>query len=119
MTSSSPVAETAAAKRVKVTENALIVELQDGRTVSVPLDWYPRLAAGRRGERRKWELIGAGIGIHWPDLDEDISVEALLLGLRSNESQASLQRWRESRRRPGNKRMEPARSGSRKRAAHS
>jgi hypothetical protein len=107
------------AKRVKVTDDALIVELQDGRTVSVPLDWYPRLAEGRPGERRRWELIGPGIGVHWPDLDEDISVEALLLGLRSTESAASLQRWRASRRRPANKRMEPTRSGSRKRAAHS
>ena len=119
MTSSNPVAETAAAKRVKVTDDALIVELQDGRTVSVPLDWYPRLVEGRPGERRKWELIGPGIGIHWPDLDEDISIEALLLGLRSNESARSLRRWRASRRRPANKRIEPTRTGSRKRAAHS
>jgi hypothetical protein len=117
MTSSSPAAETAA-KRVRVTDAALVVDLQDGRRVSVPLKWYPRLAEGRPSERRRWQLIGPGIGIHWPDLDEDISVEALLLGLPSNESPASLQRWRASRRRPANKRLQPAarpsRSGARR-----
>ena len=118
MTTSSLATETAAAKRVRVTDEALIVELRDGRSVSVPLTWYPRLAVGRPSERRKWELIGPGIGIHWPELDEDISIEGLLLGLPSGESAASLQRWRASRRRPAKKRMEPARSGSRKRAAH-
>src|SRR5262245_45751232 len=114
MTSSSPVADTAAAKRVKITSDALIVELQDGRVVSIPLDWYPRLADGRLRERRKWELIGAGIGVHWPDLDEDVSIEALLLGRRSNESAASLERWRASRR-PANKRLASPRSAPRKR----
>jgi hypothetical protein len=119
MTTSNPATETAAAKDVKVTEHALIVELCDGRSVSVPIDWYPRLAAGWPSERRRWELIGPGIGIHWPDLDEDISVEGLLVGLPSGESAASLERWRATRRRPANKRMEPTRSRSRKRAAHS
>ena len=119
MTTSSLGTETAAAKHVKVTGHALIVELRDGRSVSVPIAWYPRLAEGRPSERRRWELIGPGIGIHWPDLDEDISVEGLLLGIASGESAASLERWRATRRRPANKRMEPARSGSRKRAAHS
>lgn len=119
MTTSSLATETAAAKHVKVTEHTLVVELRDGRSVSVPIEWYPRLAEGRPSERRRWELIGPGIGIHWPDLDEDISVEGLLLGLASNESPASLQRWRTSRRRPANPRMEPTRSGLRKRAAHS
>lgn len=107
------------AKAVKVTADALIVELRDGRIVSVPISWYPRLAHGTASERRRWELIGPGIGIHWPALDEDISVEALLLGLASNESATSLRRWRASRRRSANKRMEPTRSGSKKRAAHS
>ena len=115
MTTSTPAGEMAAAKRVKVSDDALIVELQDGRVVSVPLDWYPRLAEGRPAERRKLELIGAGIGIHWPDLDEDISIQALLLGLRSNESAVSLQRWRVSRRRQTNKRLVPMRSAARKR----
>jgi hypothetical protein len=107
MTSSSLAAATA--KRVRVTEETLVVELSDGRSVSVPLTWYPRLAEGRPAERRKWELIGSGIGIHWPDLDEDISVEGLLLGQRSAESAESLRRWRSARRRPANKRMEPTR----------
>jgi hypothetical protein len=119
MTTSGLATETAAAKYVKVTEHALVVELRDGRSVSVPVEWYPRLAEGRPSERRHWELIGPGIGIHWPDLDEDISVAGLLLGLPSGESATSLQRWRAARRRPANKRMEPARSRSRKRVAHS
>lgn len=119
MTTSSLATETATAKRVRVTDEALIVELRDGRSVSVPLRWYPRLAEGRPSERRKWELIGPGIGIHWPELDEDISVEGLLLGHPSNESASSLQQWRASRRRAAGKRMEAMRSGSRRRAAHS
>ena len=100
MTTSSLATAAAAAKHVRVTSEALVVELVDGRSVSVPLAWYPRLAEGRPSERRSWELIGPGIGIHWPHLDEDISVEGLLLGHRSNESSVSLQRWRTSRRRP-------------------
>jgi Protein of unknown function (DUF2442) len=118
MTSSTLATETTA-KDIKVTNDALIVELRDGRSVSVPLTWYPRLAEGRPAERRNWEFIGPGTGIHWPDLDEDISIEGLLLGRPSGESAASLRRWRTARRRPANKRMEPTRSGSRKRAAHS
>ncbi len=119
MTTSNLATETATATHVKVTERALVVELRDGRSVSVPIEWYPRLAEGRPSERRHWELIGPGIGIHWPDLDEDISVEGLLRGLPSAESASSLQRWRAARRRSANKRMEPTRSGSRKRAADS
>src|SRR5580704_17723823 len=107
MTTSSLATETPAAKRARVTDDALIVELRDGRSVSVPLKWYPRLAGGRPSERRKWELIGPGIGIHWPPLDEDISIEGLLLGLPSGESGASLQRWRASRRRQAGKRLQP------------
>ncbi len=117
--STSIATETATAKNVRVTDRALVVELRDGRVVSVPLTWYPRLAEGSPRERRQWELLGPGIGIHWPALDEDISVEGLLLGRPSGESEASLNRWRASRRRPAKKRMEPTRSGSRKRAAHS
>jgi hypothetical protein len=82
--------EAAAVKNVRVTDRALVVELRDGRVVSVPLAWYPRLAEGSPRERRKWELLGPGIGIHWPDLDEDISVDGLLRGLPSGESIASL-----------------------------
>ena len=118
MPTSAPAVESAVAHGVRVTSERLVVELRDGRLVSVPVSWYPRLAAGTPAERRRWELIGEGIGIHWPDLDEDIEVEALLLGFASNESPASLRKWRASRR-PANKRMEPTRSGSRKRAAHS
>jgi hypothetical protein len=107
MSTSSPVAESAVAHQVRVTSDALVVELEDGRVVSVPLDWYPRLAEGAPAERRRWELIGPGSGIRWPDLDEDISVEALLSGQGSNESQASLRRWRASRQRPAKKRLLP------------
>ena len=119
MNTSSPATEIAIAIDLKVTENTLTVELKDGRTVSIPLGWYPRLAEGTVSERRRWKLIGPGIGIHWPALDEDISLDALLRGLASNESAASLQRWRVARRSPANKRMEPTRSSTRKRAAHS
>ncbi|MFL6261128.1 MAG: DUF2442 domain-containing protein [Thermoanaerobaculia bacterium] len=80
-----------------ITEDALTVDLADGRTISVPLAWYPRLLNGTPRERKSWRLIGMGEGIHWPDLDEDISVENLVLGRPSGESQASFQRWLESR----------------------
>ncbi|PYR34234.1 MAG: DUF2442 domain-containing protein [Acidobacteria bacterium] len=105
----------AAAKNVSVTKDALVVELQDGRVVSVPLGWYPRLADGSQAERRRWVLIGPGVGIHWPALDEDISVEALLRGLPSGESGSSLDRWRASRRRPAPRRMQPTRGKRRSR----
>ena len=107
--------EVAAAKKVRVTDEALIVELRDGRVVSVPLEWYPRLAEGSASERRQWELLGPGIGIHWPALDEDISVDGLLRGLPSGESSASLDRWRASRKRPANRRMQPTRGRRRPR----
>ena len=58
----------ALAQRVTVTEDTLVVELVDGRTVSVPLPWYPRLAHGTPAERANWHLIGRGEGVHWPDL---------------------------------------------------
>ena len=109
MSTSSLASETALGAAVRVTGNALVIELSDGRTVSAPIEWYPRLAEGRPAERRRWEFIGRGTGIHWPDLDEDISIEGLLAGRRSMESAASLRRWRASRQRPANKRMEPTR----------
>ena len=87
----------AKAQQVSVTEDTLSVDLTDGRTISVPLAWYPRLLYGTPGERNNWRLIGQGEGIHWPDLDEDLSVEGLLAGRRSGESQISLQRWLEQR----------------------
>lgn len=85
------------AVRVEVSEDALTVELVDARSISVPLAWYPRLLHGRPEERRKWRLIGGGEGIHWDELDEDVSVEGLLAGRRSGESQLSLKRWLEAR----------------------
>ena len=87
----------ARAQHVSVTEDTLIVKLVDGRTITVPVTWYPRLAHGRQAERANWRLIGEGEGIHWADLDEDISVEGLLAGRRSGETQASLRRWFETR----------------------
>ncbi len=85
------------AENVEVTEDSLIVNLVDGRTISVPVAWYPRLAHGTKTERDNWHLIGRGEGIHWPDLDEDISIEGLLAGRHSAESQSSFQRWLKSR----------------------
>jgi Protein of unknown function (DUF2442) len=78
---------------VRVTPEQLSVELDDGRTISVPLTWYPRLLYGTPAERAAWELIANGIGIHWPALDEDISVEGLMDGLPSGESQRSFEEW--------------------------
>jgi hypothetical protein len=100
MTSSASEAEQARAVRVKVSRDALAVDLVDGRTVIVPLAWYPRLLHGSAGERGRWRLIARGVGIHWPDLDEDISVAALLAGKPSGESQRSLETWLAGRRRP-------------------
>ena len=110
MRTSSTRVEAARARNVSVTSRALVVELHDGRTVSVPLEWYPRLASGTPKERRQWRLIAAGIGIHWPALDEDISVEGLLQGLPSGESAASLKRWQTERHRPANRRLQPTKA---------
>lgn len=97
---------------VNVTEDELSVDLEDGRTLLVPLAWYPRLLHGARQERTRWQLIGRGLGIHWPELDEDISVEGLLAGRRSGESQASLKRWLERRGSPRTKREALAADGA-------
>jgi hypothetical protein len=78
---------------VDVSADELAVHLADGRSISVPITWYPRLANGTDDERANWELIGSGHGIHWPALDEDVSVESLLQGRRSNETQSSLKKW--------------------------
>jgi hypothetical protein len=85
------------AVNVEVTDEELKVELSDGRTITVPLVWYPRLLHAAQAERSNWRFIGRGDGIHWRDLDEDISVESLLAGRHSGESQASLKRWLEDR----------------------
>lgn len=81
------------AVNVTVTEDTLTVDLSDGRTISVPLAWFPRLLHASPEERKNWRLLGKGRGIHWDDLDEDISVENLLAGKPSGESQASLEKW--------------------------
>ncbi len=82
---------------VSVTDDTLAVDLEDGRSISVPISWYPRLAHGTPAERANFHISGAGYGIHWPDLDEDISVKGLLLGKRSSESAASLEHWLQRR----------------------
>ena len=85
------------ATAVEIRDEAVHVQLSDARTISVPLGWYPRLLHGTPKERRDWRLIGGGEGIHWETLDEDISVEGLLAGRPSGESQASLKRWLDAR----------------------
>jgi Protein of unknown function (DUF2442) len=80
-------------EKVAVSEDTLCVDLSDGRSISVPLAWYPRSLHSSSAERKRWRLIGRGVGIHWEALDEDISVEGLLAGKQSGESQASLSRW--------------------------
>ena len=87
------------AVEVHATDDRLVVELEDGRSISLPLSWYPRLLHGTPEERNNYQLIGGGSGIHWPELDEDLSVEDLLAGHRSQESQRSLQQWLERRNR--------------------
>ena len=81
------------ALRVVITSGSLTVDLNDGRSISVPLAWYPRLLHGTTEERNNGRLLGKAEGIHWPDLDEDISIENLLRGNPSGESQASLEKW--------------------------
>jgi hypothetical protein len=93
MNSSTVEAREALATHVEVSEDALAVELTDGRTIAVPLAWYPRLAHATPEERGSWRLIGGGRGIHWPAIDEDISVANLLAGQPSAESQNSFKRW--------------------------
>ena len=82
---------------VMVSDDTLSVELSDGRTISVPVDWYPRLTHATEQQRANWRIIGRGDGIHWEDIDEDISVGALMAGKPSGESLSSLKTWLESR----------------------
>jgi hypothetical protein len=77
----------------RVDNETLSVDLTDGRTISVPVSWYPRLFHARASERENWRIIGTGDGIHFPELDEDISVVALIAGKPCAESQASLRKW--------------------------
>ena len=97
------------AVHVRVTRDALAVDLEDGRTVLAPIAWYPRLQHATAQERNNWRFIGDGEGIHWPDVDEDISVEGLLRGKASGESQRSFKAWFEARRGArSNTRMQPS-----------
>lgn len=86
-----------AVERVNLTDDTPSVELSDGRSVSVPLTWFPRLLHGTQPERARWRLIGKGQGIHWDALDEDISIESLLAGRPPGESEQPLKKWLETR----------------------
>ncbi len=97
MTSLAIEIEIPSAENVSVTEDMLSVDLSDGRTISVPVAWYPRLSHATSRERENWQLIGGGHGIHWEDMDEDISVEGLLAGKPSGESKKSFKKWLEER----------------------
>ena len=97
MSSSTADTQSPTAASINVDDETLFVDLSDGRTISVPLAWYPRLASGTQEERATWRMIGGGRGIHWPDLDEDVSVDDLLAGRPSGESQTSLKRWLDER----------------------
>lgn len=83
----------ARAQSVRITEDMFVVELTDGRVISVPLTWYPRLWYGSESERANFEIIGEGEYIHWPELDEDLSVSGILKGRRSLENPESLKKW--------------------------
>ena len=86
---------------LRITADTLTVQLTDAREVSVPLAWYPRLLNAEPKERRTWRLIARGERIHWPDLDEDISVQNILLGQPSGESQESFKKWLSKRKPKG------------------
>ncbi len=102
----------ARAQTVKVSGHALTVDLVDGRTIIVPLVWFPRLWHGNARERGHFEIFGDGAYIHWPDLDEDLTVAGLLAGRLSGETPESLKKWLDSRK-PGQKRRRPGSTASR------
>ncbi len=104
MSSSAVETQEARAQLVRVDDEALTVDLVDGRTIIVPLVWFPRLWHGTRRERSHFEIVGDGAYIHWPDLDEDLTVAGLLAGRQSGESPESLREWLGSRRASPNKR---------------
>jgi len=85
---------------VVVGDQSLTVSLSDGRQLVLPIEWYPRLKFGTPAERNNWRLVGEGVGIHWPDLDEDLSVEGFLAGRKSAESPKSIKGWLAERGRP-------------------
>jgi len=91
-------------KSVKVSDEELTVDLVDGRTIMVPLVWFPRLWHGTLQERNRFEIFGDGAYIHWPDLDEDLTVAGLLAGQRSGESPQSLKKWLDARKTRGKRR---------------
>jgi hypothetical protein len=107
MSSSTLEARGAVAIRVEVSEDTLSVELGDGRSIAAPLAWYPRLVHATSEERATWRLIGGGLGIHWPAVDEDISIANLLAGQPSCESQASFKKWLAARDKPPRGRKRP------------
>ncbi|MBN2001511.1 DUF2442 domain-containing protein [candidate division KSB1 bacterium] len=78
-----------------ITDDLLIIDLSDGCTITVPTAWYPRLLHGSSKERQHWRLIGNGEGIFWPDMDENVSVENIIAGKPSRESQRSFKKWLE------------------------
>lgn len=86
----------AKAKKITLSDDTIIIDLEDGRTISAPIAWYPRLLYGTKKERNNWLFIGDGEGIHWLDLDEDISVDNILFGKSSGESQRSFKKWLEN-----------------------
>jgi len=86
---------------IKITSSTLAIDLSDGRCISAPLVWYPRLLNASAKERNHWELIGEGDGIHWPDLDEDLSMDGIIQGRPSYETQKSFQRWLTERKKKG------------------
>jgi hypothetical protein len=97
MSSSTVDTSSSLAIKIHLTEDQLVCQLVDGRTISAPISWYPRLLNGSAAERNHWQLIGGGRGVHWPELDEDISIENLLAGKRSGESQTSFKKWLDAR----------------------
>ena len=110
MSSSTVETREALATHVEVSDDTLSVDLADGRTIAAPLAWYPRLAHASAEERGSWRLLGGGRGIHWPALDEDISVANLLAGQPSAESQSSFKKWLAGRAKPSRSRRK--RSGA-------
>lgn len=97
MSTSTVSASLTIATNVEVSDDTLTVHLSDGRTISAPLAWYPRLSHANLQERNAWKMIGKGQGIHWPAIDEDISVDNLLAGQASTESQQSFKAWLQNR----------------------
>jgi hypothetical protein len=93
MSSSGIEIQEARAQELQINEDSMFVELADGRALIVPLAWFPRLWYGTAKERENFEIIGDGSNLHWPDLDEDVSITGLLAGRRSGESRESLKKW--------------------------